>query len=386
MDRLLAGLPWDKSFTPQHVSSLQTPAFLVDVPTLKQNCQTMIERCARAGVNLRPHMKTAKTWEAGFYMTNETRRRITVSTIGEASFFAEGGFDDILLAFPMTKNKLKPVAKLMQQLEQVHIVVDSKEAVKAIKDFDGRLPVGRKWSVLVIVDVGYGRLGVPIADSAGILELIRDMMDSEEIQFSGLYTHTGQAYDARESGQVQKLLSQTVESISDLAKKIRASGIDCPIVSIGSTPTCSVAKNDLGAVTEIHPGNYIFYDWEQRLIGSCTESEIACTVQVTVMSHYPSKGHMVIDSGWTGMSLDKDRNETGYGAVVRETDLELFSMSQEVGKVRSKSGSLNYEKYPIGSSLWLYPYHSCATAYHHPRYFICEGETVIDEWIPHRGW
>ena len=32
-------------------------------------------------------------------------------------------------------------------------------------------------------------------------------------------------------------------------------------------------------------------------------------------------------------------------------------MSQEVGKVRSKSGSLNYEKYPIGSSLWLYPYH-----------------------------
>ena len=179
-------------------------------------------------------------------MTNETRRRITVSTIGEASFFAEGGFDDILLAFPMTKNKLKPVAKLMQQLEQVHIVVDSKEAVKAIKDFDGRLPVGRKWSVLVIVDVGYGRrtvayffsmeslarcnsvlilidvlllVGVPIADSAGILELIRDMMDSEEIQFSGLYTHTGQAYDARESGQVQKLLSQTVESISDLAKK-----------------------------------------------------------------------------------------------------------------------------------------------------------------------
>ena len=120
--------------------------------------------------------------------------------------------------------------------------------------------------------------------------------------------------------------------------RIRASGIDCAIVSIGSTPTCSVAKNDLGAVTEIHPGNYIFYgrakirfcvsvlplssDWEQRLIGSCTESEIACTVQVTVMSHYPSKGHMVIDSGWTGMSLDKDRNETGYGAVVRETDLE----------------------------------------------------------------
>ena len=63
-------------------------------------------------------------------------------------------------------------------------------------------------------------------------------------------------------------------------------------------------------------------DWEQRLIGSCTESEIACTVQVTVMSHYPSKGHMVIDSGWTGMSLDKDKNETGFGAVVRETDLE----------------------------------------------------------------
>ena len=50
--------------------------------------------------------------------------------------------------------------------------------------------------------------------------------------------------------------------------RIRASGIDCPIVSIGSTPTCSVAKNDLGAVTEIHPGNYIFYG-RAKLIFLC---------------------------------------------------------------------------------------------------------------------
>ena len=40
-------------------------------------------------------------------MTNGTKRCVVVSTVKEAEFFADGGFDDILYAYVFTEDKLK---------------------------------------------------------------------------------------------------------------------------------------------------------------------------------------------------------------------------------------------------------------------------------------
>jgi len=44
--------------------------------------------------------------EAGKLMTNGTKKRIEVSTLAEAEFFALGGFDDILYGRLFTPDKL----------------------------------------------------------------------------------------------------------------------------------------------------------------------------------------------------------------------------------------------------------------------------------------
>ena len=43
-------------------------------------------------------------------------------------------------------------------------------------------------------------------------------------------------------------------------------------------------------------------------------------------------------------------------------DLRVTAMTQEIGYVASSQGDIDYEKYPIGSTLVLLPFHSCATA------------------------
>ena len=40
-------------------------------------------------------------------MTGGTKRKIVVSTLAEADFFASHGFDDILYAYPITASKLQ---------------------------------------------------------------------------------------------------------------------------------------------------------------------------------------------------------------------------------------------------------------------------------------
>ena len=46
---------------PKTIADLETPCFLVDIDVVKRNCQKMIDRCQKFGVELRPHMKTHKT-------------------------------------------------------------------------------------------------------------------------------------------------------------------------------------------------------------------------------------------------------------------------------------------------------------------------------------
>ena len=39
-------------------------------------------------------------------MTGGTKRKIVVSTVSEAEFYADNGFDDILFAFPIVKERI----------------------------------------------------------------------------------------------------------------------------------------------------------------------------------------------------------------------------------------------------------------------------------------
>lgn len=42
--------------------------------------------------------------------------------------------------------------------------------------------------------------------------------------------------------------------------RLQEAGIECPVVGIGSTPSCSKPPDNLlKGITEFHPGNYVFY-------------------------------------------------------------------------------------------------------------------------------
>jgi len=41
--------------------------------------------------------------------------------------------------------------------------------------------------------------------------------------------------------------------------RVREAGVKCPSVGLGSTPTASQLSPLMKDVTELHPGNYVFY-------------------------------------------------------------------------------------------------------------------------------
>ena len=89
-------------------------------------------------------------------MTSNTCSQVVVSTLAEAHFYLENGFDDITYAYPLSFDKLPRCAELLNKLQLFHITVDNMEIIEALGKYV--LPEScKKWSVLLMVDCGYGR-------------------------------------------------------------------------------------------------------------------------------------------------------------------------------------------------------------------------------------
>nr|XP_056713488.1 D-serine dehydratase-like [Euleptes europaea] len=367
----------------RRVEDLPTPAFTVDLDVVKRNTQEMAERFRALGVNLRPHMKTHKSLEGGDLMTGGTRRRIVISTLAEARFFADGGFDDILYAYPLPFDKVEECATLAERLESFHVLVDSAEALALLK---GRpLHRGKRWKVWLKIDCENKRAGVRHTDPAA-LELAQAIA-AGPMELAGVYAHCGNSYHCQGVPEIQSVAQTTTEMVLQFMEKLREEGIPCPVASIGSTPSCSRPVPEMAKLQEVHPGNYIFYDVQQMTIGSCQLTDIAVRVLTRVIGHYPHRNQMLVDCGWTGLSLHSlGQLPTGYALVEGHPNLKLVGMSQEHGRVEAVTGKLDLAQFPLGSLLSLIPYHACATAAMHPVYYVHIKGQVVATWKPVKGW
>ncbi|KAJ7372841.1 hypothetical protein OS493_016764 [Desmophyllum pertusum] len=344
----------------------------------------MIKRCRSLGVELRTNMKTHRTLEAGEYMTEGTKRCISVSTLAEAEFYANAGYDDITYAYPLSTDKVPQAAQLLLRLEKFHVLIDNYVILDALT---ASPPTeGRKWSVFLKVNCGFNRAGVWYDDPQSIT-FAKEIASKSCVTFKGLYIHEGDSYKSRGEDEIKQCTSEIFKRLNILSNRLQEAGIEFPVVAIGSTPSCSKPPDDIHGINEFHPGNYVFYDYQQFLIGSCTMNDIAVRVLTRVIGHYPDRGQILIDCGWTGLSLDSlGKLRTGFCYFEDHSNLKLLKMTQETGTVEAVEGSLDVSLYPIGSFLKMIPYHSCATAIMHPVYYVVKGDLVVDRWIPNKGW
>ncbi|XP_059161742.1 D-serine dehydratase-like isoform X2 [Physella acuta] len=368
------------------ISELSTPCFLVDIDKVKENCQHMIDTCKKLNLQLRPHTKTHKTIEGAILQTDGAKRCIAVSTLAEAEFYADNGFDDILLAYPITKDKIKRCLNLVAKLETFHVMVSGMEGLKCLEDNIQNLPDGKIWSLVLEVDAGYGRTGFSY-DGEELIDAALRVKNSQRMRLEKLYLHCGDSYRLKTISEKQESQKTNINTLTALEKVLAEKGITCTS-GVGSTPNCSLPVQENSQLTEFHPGNYIFYDYMQYLFGSCRESNIACKVMTRVIAHKPEKNLFLVDCGFLALGHDgkNERFPLDFCLIQGESNLRFVDMSQEIGKITAKEGDLNFSLYPIGTIFYLLPYHSCCTSALHSVYYVHSGDEVVATWKPVRGW
>src|SRR5215470_8646214 len=297
------------ALTPMDIA---TPAALVDEACMMRNIARMQSRMAVHGVRLRPHVKTPKCVEVARRQQAAGASGITVSSLKEAEEFFAAGFSDVLYAVCIAPQKLDRVLALRRRGCALAILVDSIAAAQAVVD-KGRAEQ-HAFDVMIEIDTDGHRSGVK-PDDAVLLEIGSILRGGAKLK--GVMTHAGSSYALDTPEALQAMAEQERGGCVRAAARLRAAGLPCPEVSVGSTPT-ALSASHLDGVTEVRAGVYVFFDLVMVNVGVCAMQDVALSVLTTVIGHQPEKGWAIVDAGWMAMSRDRgtqrQKVDYGYGA------------------------------------------------------------------------
>ena len=375
------------------IETIETPALVLDLSKVDRNVARLRARLATLGVDFRPHVKSAKSIDVARRLFPDGRGPITVSTLAEAEYFAEGGFTDITYAVGLGPDKIQRARELVARGINLSVLIDSLEQAQELIDAarDGKaMP-----AVLVEIDCDGHRGGLLPDDP--MLVVIADALRAGSVDLRGVLTHAGESYGARGGAGLPEAAEGERAAAVAAAQLLRDAGHPAPVVSIGSTPTAHFARN-LDGVTEVRAGVFMFFDLVMHGIGVCGIDDIALSVVATVIGHRREKGWILTDAGWMAMSRDRGTQkhpvDQGYGLVCDIDgrpfgDLIIEDASQEHGIIKVRPGSdAMLPDLPIGTRVRVLPNHACATGAQHDAYQVIEngGHDIAATWPRMRGW
>ena len=355
------------------LDEIMTPAAIVDVSTMAANLDSMAAYTAANDLQLWPHTKTHKTPELAREQLKRGARGLTCATLHEAETMSEVA-DDLLIAYPpVGKPKLDRLVALAEK-KRVTIALDSLEVLEQVRASGARV------AVLVEIDAGMHRVGVPVAERA--VEIARAVADAPTLDYAGIMFYPGHI---RENVTEQsRSIDETRSLVQEFVDALTAAGLPPKRVSGGSTPTASNSHLMRG-ITEIRPGTYIFNDRTTASIGACAWNDCAYTVLATVVST-SIEGQVAVDAGSKALSREDIRgaDAPGFGALLDRPDVYVKALSEEHGLLDVSRTSW---KPRVGDRVRIVPNHVCVSVNLHPRLFLLEGDLLVGSYaIRARGW
>ena len=374
------------------LATLDTPAAIVSISRMQRNIERMQQRADALGVRFRPHAKTSKCGDVVAAQRAAGAVGITVSTLKEAEQFFSQGVTDILYAVGMAPHRLAHALDLRKRGCALQILTDSVGGAQAIATYGHAH--GHAFEVLIEIDTDGHRSGIKPAENV-LLDVGR-VLHEGGMRLAGVLTHAGSSYELHTPEALASLGEQERAGCVLAAQRLRAAGLPCSIVSVGSTPT-ALETASLAGVTELRAGVYVFFDLVMRNVGVCSTDDIALSVLTTVIGHQADKGWAIVDAGWMAMSRDrgtaKQQRDYGYGQVCTVDGVPikgyLLSAANQEHGILSLEGDADVDivaRFPTGTRLRILPNHACATGAQFPAYEALADDGTVQTWRRFHGW
>ncbi len=352
---------------------IDTPALVVDLDAMEENLDKMAAFCAASNVRLRAHAKTHKSPVIAQWQMQRGAVGQCVQKVGEAEILAWSGVPDILVSNEVvTPKKLARLAALTR-IAKVAVCADNAGAIDLIAQ--AAEAAGTRLTVLVEIDVGTSRCGVPAGPEA--VALAMRIAESRHLVFGGLQAYDGVAQHLRQPEERRAHIAAAVGSVRRTIEGLADIGLDCAIVGGAGTGTFTLEAAS-GVYNEIQAGSYLFMDADYSRNHPSPDFRQSLFVLSTVMSA-AQDGIAIVDCGHKGVAID-----CGLPLVHGKPGLVYTAASDEHGRLRIDDPA---ERPSVGEQLWLVPGHCDPTVDRYDWYVGVRGGRVETVWpVAARGW
>jgi D-serine deaminase-like pyridoxal phosphate-dependent protein len=324
------------------LDALDSPQLLLDLDIIDANLRRMFDAGKERGVNVRTHFKSLKCGGLAQYIKARGGATFLAAKLNEAEVLADAGITDILIANQVVgAHKMERLANLAKRV-QLRVCVDNADNVEQLSR--AMQAGGATLGVLIEIDIGMARCGIPPGESA--IPLAQRIDKSPGLRFDGLQGYDGHLQLLADASERKTKCEQGLKELVATRKFIEQAGLKVPIVTGAGTGTWEFVAGYPG-VTEIQPGSFVLMD----SIYHTVRPEFGCALSIlaTVLSVRPKWYNL--DAGSKAISKD-----FGMPIIRGKPEEKVSRLSEEHTKVECDPVPVK-----VGERREVIPAHCCAT-------------------------
>ena len=356
----------EKKYRIHNVDEIPTPSLVVYLGLVKQNIERAIALAAGDVTKLRPHVKTHKTAEIVALVREAGIHKHKCSTLREAELLAQTGIQDILIAYQLVGPNINRLVSLMQTYPNADFKVlsDHLDVVTALSA--AMTKHGLTLKVMLDLDVGMHRTGIPVGDAA--VALYAQIERASGLEPWGLHVYDGHIHD-EDIAERRVSCENSLEQMEDMRERVAAKGLDVPLVVMGGTPTFPIYAQTPGV--EASPGTFVFHD-----AGYATHyPDLGFTPAALLLSRVisiPSGNRFTLDLGHKAIAADPSGVR---GVILNVPGAEVDKQHEEHWAVNVPRGTT----VRIGQEVYVCPTHICPSVALHQFYYVVDADGYFRE-------
>lgn len=346
---------------------LPTPSMILDLDAFERNVKHMADHCRASKIDIRAHVKIHKSVDVSKRQVAQGAIGVCCATIAEAELMANAGIPGVLLTGqPAGREKMIRAALLTKKHPTFATVTDDLGVAQNLNE--AAKAEGVKMNLLVDVYAGLTRAGCPPGETA--LKIGQFIDKAPHLNLLGLMAYSGDASHTKGFENRKRKSAADLAGMLETAELFKKSGLATGIRSGGSTGTYNI---DVGSLTELQAGSYVFMDTGYLKIGGKSRDDLyedfkpALTVLTTVVSK-TRPGMASIDAGNKATLRPTDQ-------VKGRPDVKIENQGAEYGMLLWKDSG-----FEAGQRVELYPSNLDTSTNVFDRYYIEKNDRIIDAW------
>jgi D-serine deaminase-like pyridoxal phosphate-dependent protein len=356
-------------FTLREPDAVASPALLFYPDLIRRNVRRALE-IAGSPERLRPHVKTHKTREIVRMELDLGITKHKCATIAEAEMLAEAGAKDIFLAYNLVGPNIGRAVRFVQKYPGVHFAVTADHPGPIAALGDAMVSAGKSVSVLLDIDCGQHRTGVPAGPAAR--KLYEQIAATKGLVPGGFHLYDGHNHQ-KDLAERRAAVIAAWQPAAALRDELVAAGLPVPRIVAGGTGSFPVFAALEDAAIELSPGTIIFQDWGYSETFPDLRFTPAALLLTRVVSR-PTENRVTFDLGYKAVASDPP---AGNRLIFPDLpDAKAVLQNEEHLVIETSQAN----RFQPGDELLAIPRHICPTCALHKQVYVVSDGKLIGTW------